>query len=101
MPELRERALSRILDGAVDTGIVTLDAQGRVASWNASAVRALALEGVGGDIRFGAGEGFPLPTQSEMDADAKRAPRPGVGRTGPAVMLPAWPYRLQDHEIVA
>jgi PAS domain S-box-containing protein len=41
MPELSERALSRILDSAVDTGIITLDPQGRVTSWNAGAVRVL------------------------------------------------------------
>jgi PAS domain S-box-containing protein len=41
MLELSERALSRILDSAVDTGIITLDPQGRVVSWNAGAVRVL------------------------------------------------------------
>jgi PAS domain S-box-containing protein len=41
MPQLSERALSRILDSAVDTGIITLDRQGRVTSWNAGAVRIL------------------------------------------------------------
>jgi PAS domain S-box-containing protein len=41
MRELSEKALSRILDSAIDTGIVTLDAEGRVQSWNAGAVRLL------------------------------------------------------------
>jgi PAS domain S-box-containing protein len=41
MLELSERALSRILDSAIDTGIITLDPEGRVTSWNAGATRVL------------------------------------------------------------
>jgi PAS domain S-box-containing protein len=41
MVELSDKTLSTILDSAIDTGIVTLDPQGRVASWNAGAVRLL------------------------------------------------------------
>jgi PAS domain S-box-containing protein len=41
MLELSERTLSRILDSAIDTGIITLDLRGRVKSWNAGAVRVL------------------------------------------------------------
>jgi PAS domain S-box-containing protein len=41
MLELSERTLSRILDSAVDTGIITLDPKGLVTSWNAGAVRLL------------------------------------------------------------
>src|ERR1700712_1859292 len=41
MLELSEKALSRILDSAIDTGIITLDTQGREWSGNAGAVRLL------------------------------------------------------------
>ena len=41
MLEQSERALSKILDSAVDTGIITLDPEGRVISWNAGAARVL------------------------------------------------------------
>ena len=39
--ELSHRAISSILDSAVDTGIITLDPEGLVRSWNAGAVRLL------------------------------------------------------------
>jgi PAS domain S-box-containing protein len=41
MQELSENALSKILDSAIDTGIITLDPEGRVTSWNAGAARLL------------------------------------------------------------
>jgi PAS domain S-box-containing protein len=41
MLKLSERTLSKILDSAIDTGIITLDPRGRVTSWNAGAVRVL------------------------------------------------------------
>jgi len=41
MADLSERALSKILDSAVDTGIITLDPQGLVTTWNAGAARIL------------------------------------------------------------
>lgn len=37
--ESSDKTLSIILDSAIDTGIINLDPQGRVASWNAGAVR--------------------------------------------------------------
>lgn len=37
LADLNEKALSKILDSAVDTGIITLDPLGRVVSWNAGA----------------------------------------------------------------
>ena len=39
--DLSSKALSEILDSAVDTGIVTLDRDGRIVSWNAGAARLL------------------------------------------------------------
>jgi len=39
--QLSHRAISAILDSAVDTGIITLDLRGHVRSWNAGAVRLL------------------------------------------------------------
>ena len=41
MADLSDRALSKILDSAIDTGIITLDPEGRVTSWNAGATRLL------------------------------------------------------------
>jgi PAS domain S-box-containing protein len=41
MVGLSERALSKILDSAIDTGIITLDRDGRVVTWNAGATRVL------------------------------------------------------------
>jgi PAS domain-containing protein len=41
MLELSDKTLSMILDSAIDTGIITLDPQGCVVSWNAGAVRLL------------------------------------------------------------
>jgi PAS domain S-box-containing protein len=41
LADLNEKALSKILDSAVDTGIITLDPKGRVVSWNAGATRIL------------------------------------------------------------
>jgi PAS domain S-box-containing protein len=41
MADLSERALSKILDSAIDTGIIALDPEGRVVSWSAGAARVL------------------------------------------------------------
>jgi PAS domain S-box-containing protein len=41
MADLSGNALSTILDSAIDTGIITLDPEGRVVSWNAGAARVL------------------------------------------------------------
>lgn len=41
MTELNTKTLSKILDSAIDTGIITLDAQGLVVAWNAGAERLL------------------------------------------------------------
>jgi PAS domain S-box-containing protein len=41
MSELNTKTLSKILDSAIDTGIITLDAEGYVVAWNAGAERLL------------------------------------------------------------
>ncbi len=41
MTELSAKTLSRILDSAIDTGIITLDPAGHVVAWNAGAERLL------------------------------------------------------------